>query len=279
MAAPIPIITPQEMYRAEQAVISAGTAGFELMLRAGRGVAEAILDLYPVGRINVLCGPGGNGGDGFVAAAHLAERGWEVRVFLLGQAKSLTGDAAQAAALWHGPIEPIEAALEVPANVTLDALFGGGLSRALSGTVAELAQAQIKPVVSVDVPSGIDGRSAKPLGACFSADLTVTFAAYRPAHVLTPARLLCGAVRVLDIGVPVNDSVVAIKQNPDFPPNAIRIEDDAELETLCAGYNFAPMNRIEAITMLAHASEREIFLRAPDPILTGRGLQTTVFII
>lgn len=279
MVDPIPIITPQEMYLAEQETIAAGTPGFELMKRAGAGVADAILKRYPTGRLNVLCGPGGNGGDGFVAAAILVDQGWDVRVFLLGSVKDLRDDPAQAAALWRGPIEPIGDALQVQADVTLDALFGAGLTRPLGGVVAELAQSQAGPVVSVDVPSGIDGRSAKPLGVCFSADLTVTFAAYRPAHVPAPARANCGDVVVVDIGVPVSDSVVARKQPPIVPPDAIHVEGDDELETLCSGYNFAPMNRIQAISMLAKSSKREIFLRQPDLILARNGLQTTVFIV
>lgn len=278
MVESIPITTPEEMYRAEQAIIAAGTPGFELMRRAGKGVADAIIERYPIGRLNVLCGPGGNGGDGFIAAAQLAERGWKVRVFLLGDVERLAGDPAKAAALWLGPIEPIGDALTAQADVTLDALFGGGLSRPLTGVIAELAQSQASPMVSVDVPSGIDGRSAKPLGPCFSADLTVTFAAYRPAHVLAPARSNCGDVVVVDICVPVDDSVIARKETSIIPSDAIHVEDDAELKLLCAGYNLAPMNRIEAITMLSKSRRQVIFLRQPDPILARIDLQTIVFI-
>lgn len=279
MVAPVPIVTQKEMYRAEQAVIRSGTPGFELMRRAGRGVADAISARYPTGRINVLCGSGGNGGDGFVAATLLAERGWTVRVFLFGDVGRLEGDPAQAASLWSGPVEPIEAALSANADLTLDALFGAGLSRPLSGQLADLAQSQAGPVVSIDVPSGVDGHSAKPLGVCFTADLTVSFAAYRPTHILSPGRAYCGEVVLVDIGVPVDDSVIALKLAPDVSPDAICVENDAALETLCAGYNFAPKNRIEAITMLAQASGREIFLRAPDLILADRGSQVTVFIV
>lgn len=197
-----PILTPQEMRLAEQAVIGAGTDSFELMQRAGQAVAEFVHAHWPDGQIQVLCGPGGNGGDGFVAAAALAKLWRKVDVFCAVPVSELTGDAAKAAALWEGKVGTLEEAFVAPHELVLDALYGGGLTRPLEGVAAALA-ARPSRVISVDVPSGIDGFTGKPLGPCFRAEGTITFAALRPAHVLLPGSAFCGGVMVADIGVPV----------------------------------------------------------------------------
>jgi ADP-dependent NAD(P)H-hydrate dehydratase / NAD(P)H-hydrate epimerase len=197
-----PIITPQEMVAAEQAVFKAGTDSFEVMTRAGTAVAEFLHARWPEGKVQVLCGPGGNGGDGFIAAARLAKLWRDVEVFCLVEKSALTGDAAKAAALWEGHVRPLEEALEAPHAIVLDALFGGGLSRPLDGVAAVLAERGGR-VVSVDVPSGIDGLTAKPLGPCFRAEGTITFAGLRPAHLLQPGAAYCGLVAAADIGIPV----------------------------------------------------------------------------
>lgn len=220
----LPIITPQQMYAAEQRVFDAGTASFDVMRVAGEGVANHLHDRFPDGDIRVLCGPGGNGGDGFVAAARLRELGRVVRVYSMKPVEALSGDCAQAAALWGGSAGTLDEALSDTASVTLDALFGGGLSRALSGVAADLSR-QGGTVVSVDVPSGLDGLTARPLGPCFRAELTVTFAALRPAHVLMPGRELCGTVRVQAIGVPVDESVRT--NSPDIWSGASDEADDS----------------------------------------------------
>lgn len=197
-----PILTPQEMRLAEHAVIGTGTDSFELMLRAGQAVAEFVHAHWPDGQIQVLCGPGGNGGDGFVAAAALAKLWRKVDVFCAVPVVELKGDAAKAAALWEGKVGTLEEALTAPHELVVDALYGGGLTRPLEGVAAALA-ARPSRVVSVDVPSGMDGFTARPLGPCFSAEGTITFAALRPAHVLLPGSAFCGGVMVADIGVPV----------------------------------------------------------------------------
>lgn len=202
-----PILTPQEMRSAEEDLFSKGADSFDLMQRAGNAVAEFVHAKWPEGRIQVLCGPGGNGGDGFIAAAKLAKLWREVEVFCLVGKEALTGDAAKAAAEWDGEIKPLDAALEAPHDIVLDALFGGGLSRPLGGIAAKLAERGGR-VVSIDVPSGIDGESAKPLGPCFRAEGTITFAALRPAHVLLPGAAYCGGVFVADIGVPVQTQLL-----------------------------------------------------------------------
>jgi hydroxyethylthiazole kinase-like uncharacterized protein yjeF len=195
------------MTAAEQAVFDAGTDSFDIMTRAGIAAAEFLHARWPEGTIQVLCGPGGNGGDGFIAAARLAKLWRTVEVFCLVDPSALTGDAAKAAAQWQGGVRPLEAALSAPHDLVLDALFGGGLSRPLDGVPAALATRGGR-VISIDVPSGIDGLTAKPLGACFRADGTITFSGLRPAHVLQPGAALCGVVFAADIGVPAQTKAV-----------------------------------------------------------------------
>ncbi len=197
-----PVLTPEEMRLAEAAVIAGGTGSFELMQRAGEAVAEFVHAHWPDGLVQVLCGPGGNGGDGFVAAAALARLWRRVEVFCAVPVSALKGDAARAAALWGGRVGTLEEALAAPHELVLDALWGGGLTRPLEGAAAALAGRPSR-VISVDVPSGLDGLTARPLGPCFRAEGTLTFAALRPAHVLMPGAAFCGGVRVADIGVPV----------------------------------------------------------------------------
>lgn len=202
-----PILTPKEMLAAEQGVIDTGTPGFVLMQRAGAATAEFVHAHWPDGRIQVLCGPGGNGGDGFVAAAQLARFWRQVEVFCTHPVAELEGDAAQAAALWEGPVRPLEEALSAQTDIVVDALYGAGLSRPLDGAAAALAERGGR-VIAVDVPSGLNGYTAQPLGPHFRAEGTITFAALRPAHVLLPGAALCGGVMVADIGVPVQTKLV-----------------------------------------------------------------------
>lgn len=201
-----PILTPQEMLAAEQAVINAGTDRFTLMQRAGEAVAEFVHAHWPDGRIQVLCGPGGNGGDGFIAAAKLAKFWRKVDVYCTHPVSELTGDTAKAASQWEGPVHTLEDALNAEPDLIVDALYGAGLTRPLEGPAAMLALRGGR-VISVDVPSGIDGYTGKPLGPAFQAEATLTFAALRPAHVLLPGSAFSGVAMVADIGVPVQTNL------------------------------------------------------------------------
>lgn len=201
-----PILTPQEMLAAEQAVINAGTDRFTLMQRAGEAVAEFVHAHWPDGHIQVLCGPGGNGGDGFIAAAKLAKFWRKVDVYCTHPVGELTGDAAKAASQWEGPVHTLEDALNAEPDLIVDALYGAGLKRPLEGPAAVLAMRGGR-VISVDVPSGVDGYTGKPLGPAFQAEATLTFAALRPAHVLLPGSALSGVVVVADIGVPLQTNL------------------------------------------------------------------------
>ncbi|MEX0839070.1 MAG: NAD(P)H-hydrate dehydratase [Parvibaculum sp.] len=199
------LLTTAEMARADALTIARGRPGSVLMENAGRAVAEAIAARFAVGPVAVLCGPGNNGGDGFVAARLLAEQGWPVTLFLLGARENLKGDAAEAAARWQGPVRPLAADAGEGASLVIDAIFGAGLARDVEGVVAELIARIAKsgvPVAAVDVPSGLDGDTGAPRGAAFKAALTVTFFRLKPGHLLLPGRLLCGELKVADIGIP-----------------------------------------------------------------------------
>lgn len=261
------------MYAAEQKVFAAGTESFSVMRIAGEGVADALHSRFPEGRIRILCGPGGNGGDGFVAAARLKALGRDVDVFLLGDAGALKGDSARAASLWQGPVHPLAEAIDRPAAVTLDALFGGGLSRPLEGAAAELSR-QAGEVVSVDVPSGLDGLTTRPIGPCFRADLTVTFAGYRPAHLLSPGRALCGEVMIHEIGVPlpltVRTNEPAIWTDADVesePARQMVCLTDAAFDERHAEEAQAAPNRIDAVQAVARKLDQLVVLAGSDIIL------------
>ncbi|MCA0919686.1 NAD(P)H-hydrate dehydratase [Pseudooceanicola nanhaiensis] len=206
------LLTGAQMRQLERTEIDSGrVTGARLMERAGRAVVGACLRAWPelatgTHRAEVLCGPGNNGGDGFVIARRLAERGWSVRLRLLGDVTRLPPDAARMAALWRplGAILPLEApAPEKRPDLVVDALFGTGLARPLSGTAADLvAGLRGARVVAVDIPSGLCADSGRVLGQAVRADLTVSFHAAKQGHFLGEGPALCGRLEVADIGLP-----------------------------------------------------------------------------
>lgn len=200
------LITPAAMGDVDRDAALSGIDSFSLMLRAGQAVSAAALRLYPqAARIIVLCGPGNNGGDGFVAAEALRRSGVDVRVFHLGDPVKLKGDARRAFAAFHAPSWPIADYVPQSDDVVIDALFGAGLARNLDDAVVQLIDRVNRvgvPVIAVDLPSGLDGLTGQPRPAAFHACHTVTFMARKPGHVLLPGRIICGTVEVFDIGIP-----------------------------------------------------------------------------
>ena len=197
------LLSVRQTAEADALAIASGVPAFALMENAGAAVARAISERWPLRPVIVLCGPGNNGGDGFVTARRLAEAGWPVRVALLHARERLTGAALAHAELWRGPVEPLAPAALDGAALVVDAIFGAGLNRALAGAAADTLAAAAgngAPVVAIDVPSGVTGDTGEAQGAA-PATLTVTFFRKKPGHVLLPGRLLCGEIVVADIGI------------------------------------------------------------------------------
>ncbi len=197
------LVTPARMAEIDRAAIAGGIDGSVLMENAGSAVWRAIVQRFDPTPALVLCGPGNNGGDGYVVARRLREAGWPVRVAALVPPQRLRGDAARAAARWDGPVAELEPALLAGTGLVVDALFGAGLSRDLEGRareIVELLNAMPVPVVAVDIPSGVDGGTGAVRGAAPRARLTVTFVRAKPGHYLLPGRLHRGELVIADIG-------------------------------------------------------------------------------
>lgn len=199
------LLTPAEMSLADKAAVEAGVSELVLMEAAGRAVADAVKARWSPRPVAVLCGPGNNGGDGFVAARHLAAEGWPVRLALLGARERLTGAAAHHAARYRGTIDPLTPEAFDGAGVVIDAIFGAGLSRPLDGVARATVEALVAssvPVAAIDVPSGLDGATGAIWGAAAPADITVTFFRKKPGHLIYPGRGRCGTVLLAPIGIP-----------------------------------------------------------------------------
>lgn len=199
------ILTSAEMRAAEEAA-ECGLS--ELMERAGAAVAEAVWRFGGGRPCLIICGPGNNGGDGYIAARLLHERGLDVRVAALREPRAALAIAARAA--WKGPVEALDAAQ--PAPILVDALFGTGLARPLEAEItAPLARlcAKAEFVIAVDLPSGVGTDDGAVMGAK-QADLTLALGARKPAHLLHPSAGLCGAVRVADLGLHVTSKAQMI---------------------------------------------------------------------
>jgi hydroxyethylthiazole kinase-like uncharacterized protein yjeF len=206
------IVTVAQMRAIESAAIGSGvTSGLNLMTRAGRAVAGQIRLRWPKpGRATVLCGPGANGGDGYVVAQALSQAGWSVRV--LGMPLRAGSDAAAARARWPGPVLPLEAAQLDRPDLYVDAMLGTGLTRPPDGQIAailcRLADAG-RPIVAVDAPSGLCLDSGVMLGmargalpaAAPRATLTVAFDSPKPGHLLEHGPTVCGTLVIADIGL------------------------------------------------------------------------------
>ena len=233
------LLTTAEMAEADRLAIASGIPSLTLMENAGRAVADEAQKMVPPGaRIAVLCGPGNNGGDGFVAARILRERGFAVIVACLQPVSHLKGDAATMAGRWAGEVETMPPShdttsgrtdLHIPdallaADLIIDALFGAGLNRDLDTSLRhvihginfaragvvddDVGESHKALVLSVDVPTGLDGGTGttpngriEP-GTVVTADRTVTFFRRKPGHLLLPGRRFCGTVALADIEIP-----------------------------------------------------------------------------
>lgn len=215
------VMSVAQMGAADRYAMAHGMSGPVLMANAGFAVAVALARRWSKRPVAVLCGPGNNGGDGWVAARVLAGWGWPVRLYSMVGRDKLKGDAAHHAALWHGAVRGLGDVTLTADNAVIDALFGAGLDRPLEGQAAAVLHRVVRSgcaVLAVDVPSGLHGDTGAVLGTAVAADLTVTFHRPKPAHVLRPGRALCGDVAVVDIGIPqdaqVHGSAVAWQADP-----------------------------------------------------------------
>ncbi len=264
------LLTPQQMAEADRLTIAGGIPGIDLMEKAGRAVADTVSRRWPVRPLAVLCGPGNNGGDGFVAARLLAERGWPVRVALLGAVEALRGDAAEAAARWQSAVEPLAPAALDGAALVIDGIFGAGLSRPVEGLVREVVEAigeRVLPLVAIDVPSGVDGASGAVRGTAPRAAATVTFFRKKPGHFLLPGRDHCGEIVLAKIGIPdrVLDHVV-----PDTAANEPAWWLSAVPRPSSASHKYTRGHALVAGGMMTGAAR----LAAKSALRVGAGLVT-----
>lgn len=198
------LLTPEEMARADNITIKSGTDGFELMLAAGQAVAHTARNMFPEnGPIAILCGPGNNGGDGYVAAQLLRETGRKVTCYTHGLPRSGT-DAMRASIFYKGDVKTIADFKASDFIGVIDALYGAGLKRPILGqaaTIIEELNSSNIPVIAVDLPSGISGETGQVMGCAVKARATVTFFRKKPGHVLQTGRGYCGVLHLADIGI------------------------------------------------------------------------------
>jgi hydroxyethylthiazole kinase-like uncharacterized protein yjeF len=198
------LLTNEEMRRADALAIAAGIAGTQLMEAAGRAVARAVAERWQPRPVVVLCGPGNNGGDGYVAARHLQAAGWPVRLAALSP-PAPNSDAVWAASGWRGTVEPLAPAVLDDAGLVVDALFGAGLTRPIEGAARAMVEEVNRRAIdclAVDVPSGVEGDTGRVLGIAPRCRATVTFFRFKPGHLLLPGRALAGERVLADIGTP-----------------------------------------------------------------------------
>lgn len=204
-----PILDAAQMRAAEAAAMAGGTSVDTLMERAGTAVAEAVWRFGGGGETLILCGPGNNGGDGYIAARLLRAHGLSVRIAASGAPR--TDVAQRARAGWAGAVEPLDD-MTAAAPVIVDALFGTGLGRRLEGAIADPLKrlaGKAKFRIAVDVPSGVGSDDGAALGGV-SADLTLALGSLKPAHLLQPAADLCGFIQLADIGIAVSSQMRVI---------------------------------------------------------------------
>jgi hydroxyethylthiazole kinase-like uncharacterized protein yjeF len=213
-----PILTSNAMREAEAACAVQGTSLSELMELAGAAVADTAWRMAAGAPILILCGPGNNGGDGYVAARRLAERGASVRVAALAEPATALAKAARTG--WSGPVETIDGRL-APAPLVVDALFGAGLSRPIADDLAVvLGHFSDRRILAVDVPSGVDSDGAAEWMPPLRADVTLALGALKPAHVLLPTAPACGRVLLAPIGIAANKTARTLPRSRETKPKA-----------------------------------------------------------
>ncbi|MGR6430783.1 NAD(P)H-hydrate dehydratase [Rhizobium sp. PAMB 3174] len=287
------LLTPDEMGQADRDAAASGIDSYGLMERAGQAVAAAALRRYPgARRFVVFCGPGNNGGDGYVAARGLSESGCDIKVFHLGDADRLKGDAAEARRRFTSGSEPLETYRPESGDVIIDALFGAGLDRDVPAAVASLIETVNSagmPVIAVDLPSGLCGRRGVPLGASFTAEITVTFMTRKPGHLLLPGRALCGEISVFDIGIPrriitAQDSRLAVngpglwREDVPTPDSAAHKFTRGHLAVFSGGPAATGAARLSAQAGLVSGAGLVTVVTPPNAALVNAGALTAIML-
>ncbi len=290
------LLTPAEMAAADQATIARGVPGIDLMERAGASVAALAQRLAKTrGRVAILCGPGGNGGDGFVAGRLLAERGYSVELFLLGVREALRGDPALAAERYLTDVRPAEAFDCADSDLVVDALYGSGLSRDIDGLARQCVErinafaSRGGKVLCVDIASGVDGASGAVRGVAVWGSVCVTFFRLKPGHLLLPGREFCGRAEVVDIGI---DAGVLAAIGPRAFLNAPAIWRDAMPRPGANSHKYArgaalvvsgPAHRTGAARLAARAALRIgagiVTLASPPDALAVNAAHVTAVMI
>jgi hydroxyethylthiazole kinase-like uncharacterized protein yjeF len=269
------VLNSRQMREAEVRAIEAGTAASELIRRAGQAAARrARYHVEPGATILVLCGPGNNGADGYVIAAELAHAGYAVQVARSAAPREGSGTAV-AAEGWSGPVSALADADPSAADLIVDALFGTGLTRDLEGEIATLiarVNASGKPVLAVDIPSGVDADTGAIRGAAIMAVTTVTFAARKPGHLLYPGRGHCGRVEVADIGIP--DEVLAAAEGDRVAANEPSLWSAAMPRPRMDGHKYDRGHAVVVSGGSAHTGAARMAARGA--LRGGAGLVTVV---
>ena len=215
------ILTAAEMKNAEAAAMEQGVTGIQMMTAAGTAAVLAITKSFEPCPVLVLCGPGNNGGDGFIVAQHLKKAGWAVRVACMVKRNALKNDAALAAQKWDGDIEGLNSNLSVhQTGLIVDAVFGTGFDRVLEPELVILfdkIRTRKIPVVAIDIPTGVNATTGAVDPGALKAHSTITFCRKKTGHVLLPGKTYCGAITVADIGI--TDAMVASLNTACFENN------------------------------------------------------------
>ena len=253
------VLGVKQMSHADQLAVVSGVSAIELMKNAGEAVAREIVSRWSIRPVLVLCGPGNNGGDGFVVANSLNQSGWPVRLTMLGSRDQLKGEAKYHADQWLGPIEPLSTDVLDGASLIVDAVFGAGFKGSRENPVmdlfSELGRRHLE-IVAIDVPTGLVGDTGEVIGTA-PAKLTVTFFRKKPGHLLMPGKSYCGEVVVADIGIPGSvwkEIVPTVFENApslwinDLPrPNALQHKYDRGHALVYGGYPMTGAARLAAL--------------------------------
>jgi hydroxyethylthiazole kinase-like uncharacterized protein yjeF len=198
------LLTTYQTAALESNAVHAGIPIIDLMKNAGEAVAEEVMQHFKQQPTLILCGPGNNGGDGFVVAKRLHDKLWPVIIAVV-DADAKMSEAAQANRhLWQGEILALDPSILRNFSLVIDGLFGTGLTRTIESPYKEIINEinRVKlPVVSIDIPSGINSDTGEIMGAALKAILTITFGYYKLGHVLYPGKLHAGEVIIKDIGL------------------------------------------------------------------------------